>query len=171
MRLSRIDFVPLLTIMAGGVLGASLSISLLGSRSDNVSAPLPVVAPSPSVAIAALLVSAPNDGVARVDLAGDWLVDVGAQTPGSAIILRLLITIEQDGQAITVSGVAGNSGAFAMTGSIEESAVQILWEADFGSGPREFRFTGTTTENGMSGSVEVDTGQTVTESDWTATRR
>ena len=46
MKLSRTDLVPMLTIMAGGVLGASLSIGLLGSRSDNVSAPSPVVAPS-----------------------------------------------------------------------------------------------------------------------------
>ena len=36
MRLSRMDFVPVLTIMAGGVIGASLSFSFLGSRSDDV---------------------------------------------------------------------------------------------------------------------------------------
>ncbi len=126
-----------------------------------------------SVALAALLVSAPTDAVAQTDLSGDWLLEVGAPTPGSGspFILVLRVTITQDGQAITVSGVAGNAGPFEMTGSIEESAVQILWEADFGSGPREFRFTGTATENGMSGSVDlVSSGGTVTEIEWTAER-
>ena len=47
MRLSRIDLVPLLTIVAGGVIGASLSFGLLGrSPSDDVPAPNPVVAAS-----------------------------------------------------------------------------------------------------------------------------
>ncbi len=36
MRLSRSDLLPMLTIMAGGVIGASLSFSLLGSRSGDV---------------------------------------------------------------------------------------------------------------------------------------
>ncbi len=36
MRLSRTDLVPVLAIVAGGVIGASLSFSLLGSRSDDV---------------------------------------------------------------------------------------------------------------------------------------
>ena len=36
MKLSRIDFVPLLTIVVGGVLGASLSLGFLGSRTDDV---------------------------------------------------------------------------------------------------------------------------------------
>ena len=39
MRLSRTDFVPVLAIVAGGVVGASLSFGLLGSRSDDVRAP------------------------------------------------------------------------------------------------------------------------------------
>ena len=36
MRLSRTDFVPVLAIVAGGVIGASLSFGFLGSRSDDV---------------------------------------------------------------------------------------------------------------------------------------
>ena len=44
MRLSRTDFVPVLTIVAGGVIGASLSFSLLErSRSADVPAPYRVV--------------------------------------------------------------------------------------------------------------------------------
>ena len=36
MKLSRTDLVPVLVIVAGGVIGASLSFSFLGSRSDDV---------------------------------------------------------------------------------------------------------------------------------------
>ncbi len=43
MRLSRTDFVPVLAIVAGGVVGASLSFSFLGS--GDVPAPDPVVVP------------------------------------------------------------------------------------------------------------------------------
>ena len=46
MRLSRMDLLPLLTIVAGGALGASLSFSFLGSRSNDVPAANPIVAPS-----------------------------------------------------------------------------------------------------------------------------
>ncbi len=47
MRLSRTDFVPLMSIVAGGVIGASLSIGLLGrSPSGDVPVPYPVVEPS-----------------------------------------------------------------------------------------------------------------------------
>jgi len=38
MRLSRTDLVPVLAIVAGGVIGASLSFSFLGSGSDDVPA-------------------------------------------------------------------------------------------------------------------------------------
>ena len=47
MRLSHTHIVPLLTIVAGGVIGASLSFSFLAlSRSGDVPGPDPVVAPS-----------------------------------------------------------------------------------------------------------------------------
>ena len=36
MRLSRTDFVPVLAIVAGGVLGASLTFGFVGSRSEDV---------------------------------------------------------------------------------------------------------------------------------------
>ncbi len=39
MRLSRTDLLPVLTIVAGAVVGASLSFTFLGSRSDDVSLP------------------------------------------------------------------------------------------------------------------------------------
>ncbi len=53
MRLSQTDLVPVLTIIAGGAIGLSLSAGILipnllpVSRSDDVPAPDPVVAPSP----------------------------------------------------------------------------------------------------------------------------
>ena len=43
MRLSRTHFVPVLAIVAGGVLGASLSFSFLGSRSEDAAVPESVV--------------------------------------------------------------------------------------------------------------------------------
>ena len=39
MRLSRTDLVPVLAIVAGGVIGASLSFGLLESGSDDMPAP------------------------------------------------------------------------------------------------------------------------------------
>ncbi len=54
MRLSRTDLVPMLTIIAGGAIGFSLSVGILMtslvllSRSDDVPAPDPVVVPSAS---------------------------------------------------------------------------------------------------------------------------
>ena len=46
MRLSRTDFVPLMAIVAGVVIGASLSFGFLGPRSGDVPAANPIVAPS-----------------------------------------------------------------------------------------------------------------------------
>ena len=46
MRLNRTHLVPVLTIVAGGVIGASLSFSFLGSRSDDVVFVAAPVAPS-----------------------------------------------------------------------------------------------------------------------------
>jgi hypothetical protein len=48
MRLHRTHLVPVLAIVAGGVIGASLSFSLLGSRSDDVVFVAAPVAPSAS---------------------------------------------------------------------------------------------------------------------------
>ena len=49
MRLSRTDFVPVLAIVAGGVIGASLSFGFLGSCSADVSVAVPVSATYQSV--------------------------------------------------------------------------------------------------------------------------
>ncbi len=46
MKLSRSDLLPVLTIVVGGVIGASLSFGFLGSRSNDVPAANPIVAPS-----------------------------------------------------------------------------------------------------------------------------
>ncbi len=46
MRVSRMDLLPMLTIVAGVALGASLSFGFLGSRSNDVPAANPIVAPS-----------------------------------------------------------------------------------------------------------------------------
>ena len=59
MRLTRIDLVPVLTIVAGGVLGASLSFSFLGSRSADVTVTVPVVSPSDAMSRAVIQVQRP----------------------------------------------------------------------------------------------------------------
>ena len=47
MKLSRTDLLPVLTIVAGGVIGASISVSFLGrSPAEDMPAPAPVVASS-----------------------------------------------------------------------------------------------------------------------------
>ena len=51
MRLSRTDLVPVLVIVAGGVIGASLSFSLLESRSKDVSVAVPVSSTYESVEV------------------------------------------------------------------------------------------------------------------------
>ena len=51
MRLSRSDFVPVLAIVAGGMIGASLSFGLLGSRSEDVAVDVPVSATYESVEV------------------------------------------------------------------------------------------------------------------------
>ena len=59
-----------------------------------------------------------------------------------------------------------------ITGSVKGSDVELLWSTDFEGTPVTFTFTGTTTEDGMSGSVVVDFGEPggVSQSNWTATR-
>ena len=52
MRLSRTDLLPVLTIVAGGLVGASVSFRLMSS--DDVPAPDPVVVPTASRAVVAL---------------------------------------------------------------------------------------------------------------------
>ncbi len=71
MRLSQSDVVPVLTIIAGGAIGLSLSAGilmpslLLESRSDVVPSPDPVVAPSP-IAEPSTPVPVPVPGPVRV---------------------------------------------------------------------------------------------------------
>ncbi len=64
MRLSRTDLLPVLTIMAGGVIGASLSLSplVLWSPADDGPGPDSVVAPS-------MTTEARADAIDRIDRA------------------------------------------------------------------------------------------------------
>ncbi len=82
---------------------------------------------------------------------------------------RVEIATMPDGQLRGATGLAGPS---EMTGSVEGSTVQLFWAANFEGTPVDFRFTGTATEDGMSGSVVVDFGElgVVAQSKWTATR-
>ena len=122
-----------------------------------------------SVALAALLVSAPTDGVAQTDLAGYWDFVIMSESGEPQVRMRVEIATMPDGQLQGATGLAGPS---AMTGSVEGSTVRLFWDTNFEGTPVDFRFTGTTTEDGMAGSVVVDFGEqgVVSQSTWTATR-
>ena len=74
MKLSRTDFVPLLTIMAGGVLGASLSFGFLGQSpaEDVPGVLLGILYESPATPELAVRVEHPNVTAARIE--ADWMV-------------------------------------------------------------------------------------------------
>ena len=134
-----------------------------------------------SVALAALLVSAPTDGAAQTggaaqrdgvtqtDLAGYWDFVITSESGEPQVRLRVNIDITQDGQ---LRGATGPAGPSEMTGSLKGSTVQLFWDTDFEGTPVAFRFTGTAAGDTMSGSVEIDFGELggVSKSNWTATR-
>jgi hypothetical protein len=122
-----------------------------------------------SVALVALLVSAPTDGVAQTDLAGYWDFVIMSESGEPQVRMRVEIATTRDGRLQGATGLAGPS---EMTGSVEGSTVRLFWDTNFEGTPVDFRFTGTTTEDGMAGSVVVDFGEqgVVSQSTWTATR-
>ena len=128
-----------------------------------------------SVALAALLVSAPTDGVAQTDgvtqtdLTGYWDFVIMSESGEPQVRLRVKLDISQDG---LLRGATGPEGPSEMTGSLKGSTVELFWDTDFEGTPVAFRFTGTATGDDMSGSVVIDFGELggVSESSWTATR-
>ncbi len=82
MRLSRTDLLPVLTIIAGGVIGASLSFTFLAlSPSDDVPAPDPVVTPSATAKSATrVALTADRIGVPAVSPDGRWLAYISDET-------------------------------------------------------------------------------------------
>ena len=71
MRLTRTDLFPVLTILAGGVIGASLSFSFLGSRSEDVpDVTLGLLYESSANPELAIRVEHPNVTAARIEADG-----------------------------------------------------------------------------------------------------
>ncbi len=99
MRLSRIDLVPVLAIVAGGVIGASLSFSFVErSRSDDVQ---PVVVDVPAVRKPVLKIEVDGYPVVtaeRIEVRG--LVVTPSATRESAIQ-----TVGPDGSVITSASI------------------------------------------------------------------
>ena len=122
-----------------------------------------------SLALAAWLVSTPMGGVAQTDLEGYWDFVITSESGEPQVRLTVGLSMTQDGQ---LRGAPGGAGPSTMTGSVQGSTVQFSWDTDFEGTPVAFRFTGTTTEDGMAGSVEVDFGERggISQSRWTATR-
>ncbi len=127
-----------------------------------------------SVALAALLASAPTDGVAQTDLSGDWIITIMSEPGEPEMGLRLLINISQVDQALTATGVAGTEGPFQMTGSLDESQVHLLlhWDnSQTSENPFGLSVAGTVEEDNMSGSALLNRGDRVIRAEWSATRR
>ena len=93
MKLSRTDLIPVLAIVAGGVIGASLSFSFLGgSRSDDVLF-IAVPAVAPSVAVE----SAPQ----RTDLSPNLEVVRGSGEVSQPHWVLIGARVEVDGMVLT----------------------------------------------------------------------
>ncbi len=107
MRLSRTDLLPVLVIIAGGIIGASLSFSLLWSPSNDM--------PVPTLQLLA------EDG-ANQELTGTWVlsVDLGPAGGGDATFV-----FEQDGTRIsgTYSGLWGRH--LKVRGTVEDGLVKF----------------------------------------------
>lgn len=65
MRLNRTDLVPVLTIVAGGLVGGLVSFSFLGPRSEDVSDVVPVSATYESYRSVEVLPSEQEEALAR----------------------------------------------------------------------------------------------------------
>ncbi len=122
-----------------------------------------------SLALATLIVSTPTIGAAQTDLDGYWDFVIMSESGEPQVRLTVGRAMTQDGR---LQGETGAAGPSEMTGSVQGSTVEFFWGADFEGAPIDFRFTGTATEEGISGSVEVDFGEPggVSQSIWTATR-
>ncbi len=126
-----------------------------------------------SVALAALLVSAPTDGVAQTDLSGDWRIEIHSEPGEPRLVLALRISLSQVDQVLTATGVAGNAGPFQMGGSLDESRVHLLlhWDnSQTSENPFGLSLAGTVEEDNMSGSALINRGQRVIRAEWFATR-
>jgi hypothetical protein len=116
--------------------------------------------------------SAPTNGAAQAELSGDWSFEIVSESGEPQVRLQVELAATQDGQLLGATGPAGPNESSEFTGSIKGSDVELLWSTDFEGTPVTFTFTGTTTEDGMSGSVVIDFGEPsgVSQSSWTATK-
>jgi hypothetical protein len=124
------------------------------------------------IAFLAFLASAPTQGSAQTDVAGDWLIEVTSEPGGPNMHLRLLIHVSHVDQSLTATGLLGPDQPFTMSGSVDGSAVQLMWEPDFqfGGTPFGLSVAGTVDGNLMSGSARFDVGELFFGGEWFATR-
>ena len=109
------------------------------------------------------LVSLPTTAAAQTDIAGSWIITlISGQGP-----YPVPVTIVQDGQALTVTGQAGELGTIEMDGVIEGADVRFELSLDFQGTPVQIVFRGTVTEDSMSGTADFGG---MGGGDWTAQR-
>lgn len=112
----------------------------------------------------AVLVSAPAEGAAQVDLSGMWILTISSEQGDQP----LTITITQDGQDLTATGDGGEIGAVEMKGTLDGSDVRFEWDLYIEGFELDIVFMGTIGDDGtISGTADFgDMGQ----GSWTAVR-
>lgn len=140
MWLSRRDLVPVLTIMAGGVVGALLTFSplVLWSPDGEVLAPDPVVALSVVVESATRVVfAAEGIGVPALSPDGRWLAYVSDETGSNQVYVRAFPGVNSGVWRVSTRGgvmpVWANSGRelFYLDDNLGLVAAQIDTDSGF----------------------------------------
>ena len=106
MCLSRRDLVPVLTIIAGGAVGALLTFSplVLWSPDGDVPALDPVVAPSVTVEPVTRVVEMEGMGVPALSPDGRWLAYVSDETGSSEVYVRAFPDVNSGKWQVSTGG-------------------------------------------------------------------
>ncbi len=119
------------------------------------------------ITLVTLLVSAPTNGVAQTGLGGSWDFVIMSESGEPQVRMRVEFTVTQDGR---LRGGTDRPSRSEMTGSVVGSKVRLFWDTTYEGTPVDLRFTGTVTADGMSGSVVINFGGSISQSTWTAIR-
>lgn len=114
MRLPRTDLIPVLAIIAGGVIGV-FAFAVLAASS-----------PSDEALALALL---DEDGSLRNGVTGNWVLSVNLGRAGSG---NARFSLEQDGNTVTGTYSGGMGRDIAVNGTVEDGTVKLFFDSDQG---------------------------------------